>query len=223
MRFFIDSADITEIQGWISLGLVNGVTTNPTLLSKVLQQNPGKKYSDVLAEICDCVPGPVSAEVNALDHETMMQEAKVLLKIASNIAIKVPMTVEGLKTCKALTGQGYMVNVTLCFSAGQALLAAKAGATFISPFIGRLDDVSQDGLSLIQEIREIYDSYSALETEILAASIRHPLHVTESARMGADIATIPESVLKKLFHHPLTDAGIKGFTQDWEKSGQSIL
>jgi transaldolase len=199
------------------------VTTNPTLLAKVIEQNPAKNFADILGEICDIVPGPVSAEVTALDFDTMIQEAKVLTKIASNIAVKVPLTIDGLKACKYLTDHGHQVNVTLCFSAGQALLAAKAGATFISPFIGRLDDISQDGLELIQEIRDIYDSYASIETEILAASIRHPLHVTQAARIGADVATMPSAILKRLFQHPLTDLGIKAFEADWAKTGQSIL
>jgi transaldolase len=223
MKFFIDSADIKEIQDWVSIGLVNSVTTNPTLMAKVIEQDPSKNYADILREICDIVPGPVSAEVTALDFDRMIQEAKVLTKIASNIAIKVPLTIDGLKACKYLTDHGHQVNVTLCFSAGQALLAAKAGATYISPFIGRLDDISQDGLELIQEIRDIYDSYASIETEILAASIRHPLHVTQAARIGADVATMPSGILKRLFQHPLTDLGIKAFEADWAKTGQSIL
>jgi transaldolase len=218
MKFFIDTADLDEIRDLAATGLVDGVTTNPSLAAK-----SGRKFTDLIAEICAVVPGPVSAEVTALDYPTMMKEAAVLRKIADNVTIKVPLTPDGLKTCKAITDDGGMVNVTLCFSAGQALLAAKAGATFISPFVGRLDDISQDGMGLIADIVDIYGNYPDLQTEVLVASIRHPLHVTESARLGADVATLPPKVLRQLYAHPLTDKGLEGFMADWAKSGQSIL
>jgi transaldolase len=188
-----------------------------------LAAKSGRKFTDLIAEICAVVPGPVSAEVTALDYPTMMKEAAVLRKIADNVTIKVPLTPDGLKTCKAITDDGGMVNVTLCFSAGQALLAAKAGATFVSPFVGRLDDISQDGMGLIADIVDIYGNYPDLQTEVLVASIRHPLHVTESARLGADVATLPPKVLRQLYAHPLTDKGLEGFMADWAKSGQTIL
>jgi transaldolase len=218
MKFFIDTADLDEIRDLAATGLVDGVTTNPSLAAK-----SGRKFTDLIAEICAVVPGPVSAEVTALDYPTMMKEAAVLRKIADNVTIKVPLTPDGLKTCKAITDDGGMVNVTLCFSAGQALLAAKAGATFVSPFVGRLDDISQDGMGLIADIVDIYGNYPDLQTEVLVASIRHPLHVTESARLGADVATLPPKVLRQLYAHPLTDKGLEGFMADWAKSGQTIL
>jgi len=218
MKFFIDTADLDEIRDLAATGLVDGVTTNPSLAAK-----SGRKFTDLIRDICAVVPGPVSAEVTALDFPTMMKEAAVLRAIAPNVAIKVPLTPDGLKTCKAISDDGGMVNVTLCFSAGQALLAAKAGATFISPFVGRLDDISQDGMGLIAEILEIYRNYTDLKTQVLVASIRHPLHVTESARLGADVATLPPKVLRQLYAHPLTDKGLEGFMADWAKSGQSIL
>jgi transaldolase len=218
MKFFIDTADLDDICDLAATGLVDGVTTNPSLAAK-----SGRKFTDLIKDICAIVPGPVSAEVTALDHATMMKEAAVLRAIADNVTIKVPLTPDGLKTCKAITDDGGMVNVTLCFSAGQALLAAKAGATFISPFVGRLDDISQDGMGLIAEIAEIYGNYADLKTEILVASIRHPLHVIESARLGADVATLPPKVLRQLYNHPLTDKGLEGFMADWAKSGQTIL
>lgn len=217
MKFFVDTADTADIQDLAATGLLDGVTTNPSLIAK-----SGKDFMEVTREICAIVDGPVSAEVVALDHETMMKEADVLRKIASNVCIKVPLTVDGLKTCKALTGEGTMVNVTLCFSANQALLAAKAGATYISPFIGRHDDNGFDGMDLIRDIRLIYDNY-AFETQILAASIRHPIHLLESARIGADVATMPPAVIRGLFKHVLTDKGIEGFLADWAKTGQTIL
>lgn len=218
MKFFIDTADLDEIRDLAATGLVDGVTTNPSLAAK-----SGRKFTDLIREICAVVPGPVSAEVTALDFATMMKEADVLRAIAPNVAIKVPLTPDGLKTCKAISDDGGMVNVTLCFSAGQALLAAKAGATFISPFVGRLDDISQDGMGLIAEILEIYGNYSDLKTQVLVASIRHPLHVIEAARLGADVATLPPKVLRQLYAHPLTDKGLEGFMADWAKSGQTIL
>ena len=217
MKFFVDTADTADIAELAATGLLDGVTTNPTLIHK-----SGRKFLEVVKEICGLVDGPVSAEVVALDHQTMMREAEVLRKIADNVCIKVPMTVDGLKTCKALTGDGAMVNVTLCFSANQALLAAKAGATFISPFVGRHDDNGLDGMQLISDIRLIYDNYSFV-TEILVASVRHPIHVLESAKIGADVMTAPPAVIRALFNHVLTDKGIAGFLADWEKSGQTVL
>ena len=217
MKFFVDTADTNEIRELAATGLLDGVTTNPTLIHK-----SGRKFLEVVEEICGIVEGPVSAEVVALDHETMMKEAAVLRKIADNVCIKVPLTIDGLQTCKALTSEGVMVNVTLCFSANQALLAAKAGASFISPFVGRHDDNGFDGMKLIEDIRLIYDNY-AFDTEILVASVRHPIHVLESAKIGADVMTAPPSVIKALFNHVLTEKGIAGFLADWEKTGQSVL
>jgi len=217
MKFFVDTAEIDAIRELAATGLLDGVTTNPSLIAK-----SGRDFMEVTKEICDLVDGPVSAEVVALDHETMMKEAEKLRRIADNVCIKVPLTVDGLKTCKALTGDGTMVNVTLCFSANQALLAAKAGATFISPFVGRHDDNGTDGMDLIRDIRLIYDNY-AFDTEILVASVRHVTHVLESARIGADVMTAPPKVIFALFDHVLTQKGIEGFLKDWEKTGQSIL
>jgi transaldolase len=217
MKFFVDTADTAEIRDLAATGLLDGVTTNPSLIHK-----SGRKFLEVVEEICGIVDGPVSAEVVALDHETMMKEAAILRKIAPNVAIKVPLTIDGLKTCKALTSDGCMVNVTLCFSANQALLAAKAGATFISPFVGRHDDNGMDGIQLISDIRLIYDNYG-FETEILAASLRHPIHVLECAKIGADVMTAPPSVIRSLFNHVLTEKGIALFSADWEKTGQTIL
>ena len=217
MKFFADTAEIAEIEELIDIGLLDGVTTNPSLIAK-----SGRDFMEVTKEICALVDGPVSAEVVALDHPTMMKEADKLRAIADNVCIKVPLTIDGLKTCKALAEDGTMVNVTLCFSANQALLAAKAGATFLSPFIGRHDDNGFDGMDLIRDIRLIYDNYG-YETEILAASIRHATHVLESARIGADVATMPPKVIKALFNHVLTDKGIEGFLKDWAGTGQSIL
>ncbi|MCX7285375.1 MAG: fructose-6-phosphate aldolase [Novosphingobium sp.] len=216
MKFFVDTADTADIADLAATGLLDGVTTNPTLIAKA-----GKDFIEVTREICGLVDGPVSAEVVALDHATMMREAEVLRKIADNVCIKVPLTIDGLKTCKALTSEGTKVNVTLCFSANQALLAAKAGATFISPFVGRHDDNGFDGMDLIRDIRLIYDNY-AFETEILVASIRHGVHVLESAKIGADVITAPPAVIKGLFKHVLTDKGIEGFLADWAKTGQKI-
>ncbi len=216
MKFFADTAEVKDIQELNDLGLLDGVTTNPSLIAK-----SGRKFKDVIAEICAIVEGPVSAEVVSLDYEGMMREAADLRKIAKNVTIKVPLTLAGLKACKALTSDGCMVNVTLCFSAIQALLAAKAGATFISPFIGRLDDIHLDGTELIAEIRQIYDNY-AFDTEILAASVRTALHVKQVALIGADVATCPPSVIKGLVRHPLTEKGIEQFLADWKKTGQTL-
>jgi len=217
MKFFVDTADTAEITEMAATGLLDGVTTNPSLIAK-----SGRKFVEVIEEICGIVSGPVSAEVVALDHATMMKEAAVLRKIADNVCIKVPLTIDGLKTCKALSDDGVMVNVTLCFSANQALLAAKAGATFISPFVGRHDDNGFDGMALIADIRHIYDNYD-FGTEILVASVRHPVHVLESAKIGADVMTAPPAVIKSLFNHVLTDKGIQGFMADWAKTGQTII
>jgi transaldolase len=216
MKFFVDTADTHEIRDLAETGLLDGVTTNPSLIHKA-----GRDFLEVVREICSIVPGPVSAEVVATDHAEMMREAEVLRRIAGNIAVKVPLTLEGLKTCKALTGEGTMVNVTLCFTANQALLAAKAGATFISPFVGRHDDTGFDGMQIISEIRTIYDNYD-FETQILVASIRHPIHVLQSAMIGADVMTAPPAVIRQLFKHPLTDKGLEGFASDWAKTGQKI-
>jgi transaldolase len=216
MKFFVDTADTADIAELAATGLLDGVTTNPSLIHK-----SGRQFTEVVKEICGLTDGPVSAEVVALDHAGMMREAEILRKLADNVCIKVPLTIDGLKTCKALTGEGTLVNVTLCFAPNQALLAAKAGATFISPFVGRLDDLGQDGMDLIRDIRLIYDNY-AFATEILVASVRHPVHVLESARIGADVMTAPPAVIKALFKHPLTEKGIEGFMADWAKTGQAI-
>lgn len=216
MKFFADTADTDAIRELAEAGLIDGVTTNPSLIHKA-----GRDFIEVTKEICGLVDGPVSAEVVALDHPTMMREAETLRKIADNVCIKVPLTLDGLKTCRALTGDGTMVNVTLCFSANQALLAAKAGATFVSPFLGRHDDNGFDGLDLIRDIRLIYDNY-VFDTEILAASIRHSIHVLECAKIGADVMTAPPAVIKGLANHVLTDKGLAAFSADWEKTGQKI-
>ncbi|MEM6901847.1 MAG: fructose-6-phosphate aldolase [Pseudomonadota bacterium] len=218
MKFFIDTAELDEIQELAATGLVDGVTTNPSLIAK-----SGADFQTRIAEICQVIDGPVSAEVAATDFETMLAEGRHLAKIADNVTVKVPLTEAGLKACKALSDEGTMVNVTLCFSANQALLAAKAGATFISPFVGRLDDIGHNGMDLIAEIIEIYAVYPNIHTEVLAASIRHPAHVTEAAKMGADVATIPPSVLRQLYKHPLTDKGLEAFVKDWAATGQTIL
>jgi transaldolase len=218
MKFFIDTADITEIRDLAATGLVDGVTTNPSLIAKT-----GKDFIATVREICQIVPGPVSAEVTATDHATMLREGQKLARIAKNIAVKVPLTRDGLKTCKRLSDDGTMVNVTLCFSAAQAILAAKAGASFISPFVGRLDDVATDGMLLIKDIVDIYKAYPAFKTEVLVASVRGPLHVVAAARMGAHVATLPPSVLRQMYAHPLTDKGLAAFLDDWKKTGQSIL
>jgi len=218
MKFFIDTADISEIRDLAATGLVDGVTTNPSLVAK-----SGRKFLDVVREICAVVPGPVSAEVTATDAPTMLAEGRKLAKIAKNVTVKVPLTPDGLKTCRALAQEGTMVNVTLCFSAAQAILAAKAGASFISPFVGRLDDIGQDGMSLIREIVQIYRNYPQFKTEVLVASIRHPIHVVEAAKLGAHVGTLPPPVMRQMFAHPLTDKGLASFLADWKKTGQSIL
>jgi transaldolase len=217
MKFFIDTADINEIRDLAATGLLDGVTTNPTLIAKT-----GRPIKDVIKEICDTIDGPVSAEVAATDFDGMMREGTKLADIAENVTVKVPLTMEGLKACRALSQRGTKVNVTLCFSATQALLAAKVGATFISPFAGRLDDIGFDGMEVIREIRTVYDNYDNLKTEILAASIRTALHVKQAAMAGADVATIPPSVLHNLARHPLTDKGLETFLADWKKTGQAI-
>ncbi len=216
MKFFVDSADVNEIRELNDLGLVDGVTTNPSLIRK-----SGGKILDVTGQICRIVKGPVSSEVVATDYEGMMKQAAVLAGIADNIAIKVPATFDGLKACRALRAQGRMVNMTLCFSATQALLAAKAGATFISPFAGRIDDMAEDGMEVVAEIRKIYDNYG-FKTQILASSMRTVNHVKQAALIGADVATIPPATLRALIKHPLTDKGLKAFLADWEKTGQTI-
>jgi transaldolase len=216
MKFFVDTADVKEIRALNELGLVDGVTTNPSLILK-----SGGKIDEVTRQICEIVKGPVSAEVTATEYSEMMKEAKVLAKIADNIAIKVPLTFDGLKACKAIRSEGRKVNVTLCFSATKALLAAKAGASFISPFVGRLDDTGIDGMDLVAEIRQIYDNYD-FDTEILVASVRSPNHVKQAAIIGADIATVPPATLRDLVKHPLTDKGLAQFLADWAKTGQKI-
>jgi transaldolase len=216
MKFFVDTADVQEIREINDTGLLDGVTTNPSLIMK-----SGRSIVEVTREICSIVKGPVSSEVTAVEYNEMMREAEFLSRIADNICIKVPLTVDGLRACKALTSDGRMVNVTLCFSANQALLAAKAGATFISPFLGRLDDIGLDGMELISEIRTIYDNYD-FRTEILAASIRTVNHVKQAAMIGADVATVPPAILKALYKHPLTDKGLDAFLADWAKTGQKI-
>jgi len=216
MKFFADTAEIAEIRELQDTGLLDGVTTNPSLVKK-----SGRDFLEVVKEIAGVVKGPVSAEVVATDYDGMMREAAVLRKIADNIAVKVPLTIDGLKACKSLSSDGTMVNVTLCFSANQALLAAKAGASFISPFVGRLDDISQPGIELIADIRLIYDNYD-FATEILVASVRNPIHVLEAAKIGADVMTAPTAVIWQLFKHPLTDNGMAAFLKDWEATGQKI-
>lgn len=218
MKFFVDTADINDIKDLASTGLLDGVTTNPSLIMK-----SGKDFIPLIEEICSVVDGPVSAEVASTDFETMLKEGLRLAKIAKNVAVKVPLTQDGLKVCKHLSDQGTMVNVTLCFSAAQAILAAKAGASFISPFVGRLDDIGQDGLGLIAEIVEIYNNYPDFETEVLVASVRNPIHITESAKLGAHVATCPASVIRQLYNHPLTDKGLAAFVEDWKKTGQKII
>ncbi len=219
MKFFIDTADVDEIRDFSATGLLDGVTTNPSLVAKT-----GRNLFDILAEICQLVPGPVSAEVTATETDDMLVEGRKLAGLAPNITVKVPLTWDGLKACRALSQGGVSVNVTLCFSAAQAILAAKAGAGYVSPFVGRLDDIGEDGMKLIADIREIYDNYSdSFRTEILVASIRHPLHVVEAARLGADVATIPPKVLRQLVAHTLTDKGLATFLADWRKTGQAIV
>ncbi len=218
MKFFIDTADLDEIQALAATGLVDGVTTNPSLIAK-----HGAAMADRIADICAAVPGPVSAEVTATDIEGMLAEGRALAAIADNVAVKVPLTESGLRACKTLSNEGTKVNVTLCFSAAQAILAAKAGASFISPFVGRLDDIGQNGMELIADIVEIYEQYPDFETEILVASVRHPVHVVEAARLGADVVTVPPKILKQLFQHPLTDKGLAAFLADWAASGQAPI
>jgi transaldolase len=218
MKFFIDTADIAEIRELAATGLVDGVTTNPSLIAKT-----GRNFLETIAEICEIIPGSVSAEVASTDFDTMLKEGLKLAKIAPNVTVKVPLTPAGLKTCKALSDQGTHVNVTLCFSAAQAILAAKAGATYVSPFVGRLDDIGEDGMGLIGDIIEIYASYTSITTQVLVASVRGPAHVIAAAKMGADVATLPPAVLKQMFGHPLTDKGLAAFVADWAKTGQSIL
>ncbi|HSU07540.1 MAG TPA: fructose-6-phosphate aldolase [Acetobacteraceae bacterium] len=218
MKFFVDTADIAEIKALAESGLLDGVTTNPSLVAK-----SGKKMRDVIAEICAIVPGPVSAEVAATKCEDMLAEARVLREIARNVTIKVPLTPDGLRACRKLRDDGTMVNVTLCFSPAQALLAAKAGASFVSPFIGRLDDVGEHGMGLIADIMTIFRNYPYLKTEVLVASVRSPTHVIEAAKLGAHIATVPPAVLRSLFNHPLTDKGLAAFLADWAKTGQHIV
>ncbi len=219
MKFFIDSADVDEIRDLAATGLVDGVTTNPSLVART-----GRDFFEILGEICELVPGPVSAEVTATETDDMLVEGRKLAAFAPNIIVKVPLTWDGLKACRALSQGGVSVNVTLCFSSAQAILAAKAGASFVSPFVGRLDDIGEDGMKLIADIREIYDNYGDdWRTEILVASVRHPLHVVEAARLGADVVTVPPKVLRQLVSHGLTDKGLAAFLADWRKTGQSIL
>jgi transaldolase len=217
MKIFLDSADIGEIEAHIASGFVDGVTTNPSLIAK-----SGRNILETIVQICEMVDGPVSAEVAATDFETMLREGKKLAALAPNVTVKVPLTEAGLRTCRALREAGTKVNVTLCFTAGQALLAAKAGATFISPFVGRLDDIGQDGMGLIEEICTIYDQYD-MATEVLVASVRSTQHVVDAAMLGADVVTLPPKILTSLYKHPLTDKGLAAFISDWEGTGQSIL
>ncbi len=218
MKFFVDTADTEAIRELADGGLVDGVTTNPSLVAKT-----GRDFFEVIREICTITSGPVSAEVAATDAETMLAEGRRLAEIANNIAVKVPLTMDGLKACRSLADDGIMVNVTLCFSPSQAILAAKAGATFVSPFVGRLDDISTDGMTLIEDIVQIYDNYDAFRTEVLVASIRHPRHIVDAAKIGADVCTVPPDVLRKIARHPLTDKGLEAFIADWARTGQSIL
>lgn len=218
MKFFVDTADLAEIKDLAATGLLDGVTTNPSLVAQ-----SGKNFLELIAQICEVVDGPVSAEVAATDYETMLKEGQKLAAIAKNVAVKVPLTPDGLKVCKVLSDAGTKVNVTLCFSAAQAILAAKAGAAYISPFVGRLDDIGQNGMDLIADIVQIYSMYPSIETEVLVASIRHPMHLVDAAKMGAHVATIPPKVIRQLYQHPLTDKGLVAFVADWQKTGQSIL
>ena len=218
MKFFIDTADLAEIRELAATGLVDGVTTNPSLVAKT-----GRNFLEVVREICQVVPGPVSAEVTATETAAMLAEGRKLAALAPNVAVKVPLTPNGLKACKALSSEGTMVNVTLCFSAAQAILAAKAGASFVSPFVGRLDDIGANGMDLIAEIVAIYRQYPAFRTEVLVASVRNSGHVVEAAKLGAHVATLPPNVLRQMFVHPLTDKGLQAFLADWAKTGQSIL
>ncbi|MFZ9180808.1 MAG: fructose-6-phosphate aldolase [Rickettsiales bacterium] len=217
MKFFIDTAEISEIKELNSFGLIDGVTTNPTLIAK-----SGRKFQEVIAEICAEVKGPVSAEVASTDYDGMVREGEILSKIAKNVCIKLPLTMDGIKACRYFSNKGIQTNVTLCFSPAQAILVAKAGATFVSPFVGRLDDIGQDGLNLIGEICEIYANYDNFKTQVLVASVRNPIHIVESAKLGAHVATIPAKVIKQLAQHPLTDKGIETFVKDWAGTGQKI-
>ncbi len=218
MKFFVDTAEISEIKDLNAYGLIDGVTTNPTLIAK-----SGRKFQEVIAEICAEVKGPVSAEVASVDYESMVREGEILSKIAKNVCIKLPLTMDGIKACRYFSNKGIQTNVTLCFSPAQAILVAKAGATFVSPFVGRLDDIGQDGLNLIGEICEIYDNYESFKTQVLVASVRNPIHIVESAKLGAHVATIPAKVIKQLAQHPLTDKGIETFIKDWAGTGQKIV
>ena len=218
MKFFVDTADIKEIEDLAATGLLDGVTTNPSLIKK-----SGKDFITLVQEICKIVSGPVSAEVAATDYDTMLKEAEKLAGLAENIAVKVPLTEAGLKVCRHLSNNSIMTNVTLCFSPAQAVLAAKAGATFISPFVGRIDDIGHNGLDLISDICQIYAMYPNIDTEVLVASVRNPTHIVESAKMGADVATCPPDVIRQLYKHPLTDKGLAAFVEDWKKTGQTIL
>jgi transaldolase len=218
MKFFLDTADIAEIQELAGTGLIDGITTNPSLVAK-----SGRKFTEAIKEICAVIAGPVSAEVTATDHATMLAEGRKLAAIAPNVVVKTPRTFDGLKTCKALRADGIRVNVTLCFSPAQAILAAKAGASFISPFVGRLDDVGSDGMGLIADIVQIYEAYPEFETEVLVASVRHPIHVVAAAKLGADVVTLPPATFRQMYNHPLTDKGLAAFLADWAKTGQSIL
>lgn len=218
MKFFVDTADIAEITALTEAGMVDGVTTNPSIIAK-----SGRKMAEVIAEICAITEGPVSAEVTATDLDGMLAEGRYLRDIAKNVCIKVPLTEAGLRACKTFTSEGTLVNVTLCFSPAQALLAAKAGASFVSPFVGRLDDLAQDGMALIADIMTIYRNYPGLRTEVLVASIRHPVHLVQAAKLGAHVSTLPPAVIRQLYRHPLTDRGLEAFLADWKKTGQSIL
>lgn len=216
MEFFLDTADLNELRTGVEWGMVDGATTNPSLVAK-----QGKRYLDAVKEVAELVPGPVSGEVLATDYKTILEQAHKLAALAKNVVVKVPLTPDGLRACRTLRGEGTKVNVTLCFSAAQALLAAKAGATYISPFVGRLDDVGQDGMHLIEEVVTIYRAYD-FETKVLVASVRHPIHVVTSAQMGADVATMPFKVLEQLYKHPLTDIGLDKFISDWKKTGKGF-
>lgn len=218
MKFFVDTADLNEIKDLADTGLLDGVTTNPSLVMKA-----GRPFLELVAEICEVVAGPVSAEVAATDFETMLAEGRRLAQIAGNVAVKVPLTPAGLKVCRRLADAGTQVNVTLCFSAAQAILAAKAGAAFVSPFVGRIDDSGHDGMKLIEDICTIYRNYPTFRTEVLVASVRHPVHLVQAAKLGAHVATLPPGVLRQLFQHPLTESGLARFVADWEKTGQTIL
>ena len=219
MKFFLDTAEIKEIRELAASGLVDGITTNPSLVMKT-----GRPFVAGVREICEVIPGPVSAEVIATEHETMLAEGRKLAKIAGNVVVKVPLTPDGLKTCYKLSQEGTKVNVTLCFSAAQALLAAKSGATYISPFVGRLDDVGTDGMQLIRDIVQLYRAYpNTIRTEVLVASVRHPIHIIAAAKLGAHVATMPPGVLRQMYNHPLTDKGLAAFLADWAKTGQKIL